>query len=48
MKEAGTPRLSSEEIIRMNWLNDNIIGRIPEPEELPENVRAMMEVSGIS
>ena len=32
----------------MNWLNDNIIGRIPEPEELPENVRAMMEVSGIS
>ena len=48
VKEAGTPRLSSEEIIRMNWLNDNIIGRIPEPEELLENVRAMMEVSGIS
>ncbi len=47
VKEAGTPRLSSEEIIRMNWLNDNIIGRIPAPEELPESVRDKVEVSGI-
>ena len=47
VKEAGTPRLSSEEIIRMNWLNDNIIGRIPEREELPESVQDKIEVSGI-
>ena len=47
VKEDGTPRLSSEEIIRMNWLNDNIIGRIPELEELPESVRDKVEVSGI-
>ena len=31
----------------MNWLNDNIIGRIPELEELPESVRDKVEVSGI-
>ena len=47
VKEAGTPRLANEEIIRMNWLNDNIIGRIPEREELPESVWAKIEVSGV-
>ena len=47
VKEAGTPRLANEEIIRMNWLNDNVIGRIPQREELPESVWDKIEVSGV-
>ena len=47
VKEAGTPRLANEEIIRMNWLNDNVIGRIPQRDELPESVWDKIEVSGV-
>ena len=39
--------LSSEEIITMNWLCDNIIGSIPETDMLNERARQIMESVGI-
>ncbi len=47
IKGAGTPRLSYEEIITMNWLADNVIGRIPEAEEIRDDVKKSVDVNGI-
>ena len=43
-----SPRLNNEDIIQMNWLNDNIIGSIPKESELMENARKIVKVSGVS
>ena len=40
-------RITSADIISMNWLNDNIIGEIPTEEELNEDARALVRVSGL-
>ncbi|MBR3350346.1 MAG: BMP family ABC transporter substrate-binding protein [Solobacterium sp.] len=45
-KEAG--RLSNESIIRKDWLNENIIGVIPEYERLSEDGKKLTSVSGVS
>lgn len=47
IREAGSPPLSNEEIIRMDWLNDNIIGSIPPYHMLKEEAKKIMDVSGI-
>ncbi len=48
VKPAGSPRLSPEEIVSMDWLNDNVIGSIPSKEELITPVaKQAVEVSGI-
>ena len=39
--------LSNEEIITMDWLNDNIIGSIPTFSSLNETARQMADVSGV-
>ncbi len=39
------PKLTNEEIIRMNWLNDNVIGVIPQMDELNETGRKRVEKS---
>ena len=44
--EAGK-RLSAEEIITMNFLAENVIGRIPKAEELSEEGQMLMEIMGI-
>lgn len=40
-------KLGSEEILTMDWLNDNVIGRIPKLEELTESAKNVVLVSGI-
>ena len=40
-------RITGEDIISMTWLNDNIEGSIPTEEELNEDARALVKVSGI-
>ena len=40
--------LSNEEIVAMNWLNDNVIGEIPEPERLNEAGKKAWRVSGLN
>ena len=41
-------RLTVEEIIHMDWLNENVMGIIPAYEELNEDARKLAEVSGIA
>lgn len=48
IKEENAPGLSNEEIITMNWLNDNVIGEIPSFEELTEEGKEAARVSGIN
>ncbi len=43
----GPDRLSSEEIVRMRWLNENIVGRLPEQRELSQEGLEQVEVSGV-
>ncbi len=39
--------LSADEIITMDWLAENVIGRIPELEELTEEAQALVRLQGI-
>ncbi|MBO6163553.1 MAG: BMP family ABC transporter substrate-binding protein [Lachnospiraceae bacterium] len=47
LQGADAPRLSYEEIIRMNWLNDNVIGALPELEHLYEEAKPTVIASGV-
>ena len=47
VKGAEVGRLSSEEIVRMRWLNHNVVGRLPEQRELSEEGLEKVEVSGL-
>jgi basic membrane lipoprotein Med (substrate-binding protein (PBP1-ABC) superfamily) len=44
----GSPALSMSEIIRMNWLNDNVIGHVPSPEQLSIRAQNVTAVSGVA
>ena len=43
--EAG--RLTSEQIVRMRWLNENVVGRLPEQRELDRDGKVEVEVAGV-
>lgn len=43
----GAPRLSSNDIARMAWLNQNVVGRLPEERELSERALDEVSVSGV-
>lgn len=47
IKEEGTPRLTNEEIINMNWLADNVVGTIPSFDELTENAQKTVKANGM-
>ena len=47
IQAAGSPRLDSGSIISMDWLNDNIIGRIPVYDELNDQSRKQLEDDGV-
>ncbi|MGN1390102.1 MAG: BMP family ABC transporter substrate-binding protein, partial [Bulleidia sp.] len=47
IQDAKAGKLPNEKIIEMNWLNDNIRGSIPDPDELDERAERVMEISGI-
>ena len=47
IQAAGAPSLSSEQIISMDWLNDNIIGEIPAISDLSDSVQEIMKRSGV-
>ena len=40
-------RLSPQEIITMNWLAENVIGRIPEAEELTDDAQRLLQLQGV-
>ncbi|MDM8275565.1 BMP family ABC transporter substrate-binding protein [Enorma phocaeensis] len=47
IQQEGDGRLSSEEIVRMRWLNENVVGRLPEQRELSEDGLEKVEVAGV-
>ena len=40
-------RLSPQEIITMNWFAANVIGRIPEAEELTDDAQRLLQLQGV-
>lgn len=44
---SGGERLPSSEIVRMRWLNENVVGRLPEQSELSWEGLEKVEVSGV-
>ena len=40
-------RLTSEQIVRMRWLNENVVGRLPEQRELDREGLVEVEVAGV-
>ena len=47
IKTADSDRLTNEEIIKMNWLNDNVIGSIPTFDELTESAQKTVKANGL-
>ena len=48
IQEKGAPFLTDDAIIRMDWLNDNVIGHIPSSEELSSTAKDVAAVSGVT
>lgn len=40
-------RLTNEEIVKMNWLNDNVVGRIPSFDDLTEAAQKVVKSCGM-
>lgn len=47
LRHEGNDVLSPDEIVKMNWLADNVIGYFPKIEKLDKEAAAMAEVQGI-
>ena len=47
IKRPFTPRLSNSEIVNMSWLNDNVIGSIPDFDELTDIAQATVKANGM-
>jgi len=47
ISEEGAGPLSASSIITMDWLNDNIIGKIPDAGMMNEDARGTMNVIGV-
>ncbi len=47
IRKQRSGRLSDHRIIAMDWLNDNVIGRMPGYDKLDEHGKALFEISGI-
>lgn len=48
IKTADSAPLSGHEVITMNWLNENIEGSLPDPDELTPKAKAFVEASGVT
>lgn len=47
IKTSSAPRLSNEQIINMSWLNGNVIGSLPDFEELTDLAQATVKANGM-
>ena len=47
VQPAGSGRLPSMQIARMSWLNENVVGRLPEERELTERALDEVAASGV-
>jgi len=47
VRTESDPSLTSMDIIRMDWLNENIVGEIPEVSVLTDEAKSTVSVSGV-
>jgi basic membrane lipoprotein Med (substrate-binding protein (PBP1-ABC) superfamily) len=47
VRGADNPGLTPEEVIQMDWLAENVIGRIPDMDELTEQARPVLSQQGV-
>lgn len=47
IKPAESEGLTGEEIIKMDWLNDNVVGEVPSMSELVSQVQEVVSMSGV-
>ncbi|MCR5542736.1 MAG: BMP family ABC transporter substrate-binding protein [Eubacterium sp.] len=47
LRNAEGNKFEVEDVIKMNWLADNVVGTIPEIDELKEDVKEVVEMKGI-
>lgn len=47
IQEKGSDELASEDIIDMNWLNDNVIGNIPKKKSIVEEAGDTLKMSAV-
>ena len=47
VRKENDPQLTSKDIITMDWLNENVIGEIPDVDELNDEAKATVSVSGV-
>ncbi len=47
IKRPFTPKLDNAEIVNMSWLNDNVIGEIPEFDQLTDLAQATVKANGM-
>ena len=47
LRTPGGVPLSPPQIVRMDWLAANVVGRLPEPEELSEGAAQIMKAQEI-
>ena len=42
-----TDRMTSEQIMTMDWLADNVVGFIPVMDELSDDAKSLVEIQGV-
>ena len=47
VKAAGSGRLTYEEILSINWLNENVDGEIPPAWEMKDSAKKSVSVAGV-
>ena len=47
VRKESDPPLTSKDIIMMDWLNENVIGEIPDADSLNDEAKATVSVSGV-
>ena len=48
VKNENGQRMTPDEVMRMNWLVENVVGEIPEMEDLREEAKSIVSLSGVS
>lgn len=47
IKGAESPRLSAHDIVNMDWLNENVIGSVPDFDDLTETAKKAVHINGL-
>jgi hypothetical protein len=47
VKAQGSDRLTYEEILSINWLNENVDGEIPAAWEMKDSAKKSVSVAGV-